>query len=119
VANDLSITSEPASNSNVTIMHLTGNLNSRSAEQLASAIQGFYDQSKYKIVMDMKNVGHISSAGVSVLVNAITHAQDHEGGIVFVSISESIRHGALRMIGLTDMIRMADDLPTAVKQFEA
>ena len=117
MAKEFTIRSEPAANPAVTIMHLTGNLDSRSADRLAESIQALYDKSNYKLVLDMSKVGHISSAGVSVFVNAISHAQDHGGGVVFINISESIRHGALRMIGLTDLIRIADDLPAAVAQF--
>jgi len=119
VPNELAINIDSAAAPGISVLHLSGPLNSISSQQLGDRIQKLFDEGKVKLILDLAGVPHISSAGVSVFVSAISYAQDRGGDIVFINIRDSIRNGALKMLGLTDMIKIAADVPSALAQFAA
>jgi anti-anti-sigma factor len=118
VANELTITVESPS-PGVAILRLRGPLNSVSSHEFSGRVQELLDQGKLKLIFDLAEVPHVSSAGVSVFVSAISYAQDRGGDIIFINLRDSIRNGALKMLGLSDMIKVAESADAALLELQS
>ena len=113
----LQIVVEPVPARDITLLRLSGPLDSRTDRQLEQALQAFFKQGLYKIILDLNEVPHISSAGCSVLVNALAEAQSHHGDIVFIHLNEATCGTALKLIGLWDILKIAENLTLALTLF--
>jgi len=67
---DLSITSLPAEGkANVTVFHLSGTLDAASEDDLCEHARRAFESGAHFLLLDMKNLKHISSAGLRALHN--------------------------------------------------
>ena len=90
---------------NVSIMSVKGRVDSSTAPELESALTNLLDSNRNKIVLNLKAVEYLSSAGLRALVKALKDAQRSGGDLRLASISEPIEV-ILRTVGMLQMFKL-------------
>ena len=94
-----------------------GRVDSATAPQLQAALEALTDEGTYKIVIDMKDVDFISSAGLWVLVNSQkTCKRFNRGEVVLAGIAPRVQ-SALELAGFGPYFRQFDESTQAVGSF--
>lgn len=99
------------------LIAIKGRVDSATAPQLAQALEAANDGGKYKLVVDMKELEYMSSAGFRALLAAQRNSKRYNRGeVVLVSVPDRIRE-ALELAGFTELFKTFDDPITAVGHF--
>lgn len=102
----------------IVALSLTGFLDAYTYEQLEQAINNYFDNKMYRIVVDMSGVDYISSAGAGVFIGAIGIAQENRGNIVIIRPNPSVKE-VFDLLGLTQIFPITDNMESAIKILEA
>jgi anti-sigma B factor antagonist len=97
-------------------LSLTGQIDASTFHSLAVAIKSLFQQKHYRLILDCSNVLYIASAGIGVIINAMSEAQANKGNVVILSPSP----GALRtllLFGLNEVVPVASDKAAASAYF--
>ncbi len=65
----------------VSILKVSGYLDTTTAGELETALYGLLDRSMYKIVVDLAGVNYISSAGWGIFIGEIKRIRNHGGDL--------------------------------------
>lgn len=94
-----------------------GRVDSATAPQLAQALEAANEAGKYKLVMDMKDLEYMSSAGFRALLATQRNCKRYNRGeVVLVRVPDRIRE-ALELAGFTELFKTFDDPVGAVGSF--
>ena len=97
----------------VDLIAISGRVDSVVASRLAQALEAANDRGKYKIVIDMSQLEHMSSAGFRALGDAQRNSKRHNGGeVMLTQVPENIRE-ALDLVGFTEYFRIFDSVTSA------
>jgi len=96
---------------------VTGRVDSSTAPKLTQALEAANDGGKYKIVVNMKDLEYMSSAGFRALLSAQRNCKKYNRGeVVLASVPTRIRE-ALELAGFTELFKSFDDSLAAVGHF--
>ncbi len=96
---------------------IKGRVDSATAPQLAQALETANDGGKYKLVVDMKELEYMSSAGFRALLAAQRNCRRYNRGeVVMAEVPDRIRE-ALELAGFTELFKTFDDPLLAVGHF--
>ena len=110
---DFSIKSER--NGNVTIVTISGRVDSVTAAALDSELAKIVREDK-KIILNLKNMAYLSSAGVRAIIKALQSAQKSEGGVKLASVPEQVME-VLQTVGMMQMLQAYPSVDEAVASF--
>lgn len=99
------------------LVTVEGRIDSSTAEVLAQALASITDAGRYKIVLNMKDVTFVSSAGFGELI--ATQKTCHHlmrGDLVLAEVPEQTKE-ALNLAGLTPLFKVFDSETEAVGSF--
>jgi len=99
----------------VAVVTASGRIDSESAPSLDAELTKVA-AAKNKIVLDLKDVEYLSSAGLRAMVKALQTAQKSGGGVKLASVSEPVET-ILRTVGMMDMLKMYPSVNDAVASF--
>jgi anti-sigma B factor antagonist len=102
-------------NGNVVVVTLSGRVDSVTAAKLDAELLKIVNENK-KIVMDLKDVVYMSSAGVRAIARALQSVQKSEGGVKLVGIRKPVVR-VLQTIGLTEVLKSYPSVEEAVASF--
>ena len=94
------------------ILHLSGRINSHTCDQLQETIHCIFRQGCFRIILDLAGIEYFSSAGLGVVINSISTAQENGGNVVMLKPSVQVST-MIGLIGLGDDLLTAYDLPSA------
>ena len=100
----------------VSIMNVKGRVDSNTAPELDSALENLLKNEKNKIVLNLKAVDYLSSAGLRALVKALKEAQQSGGNLHLAAVSEPIEV-VLRTVGMLQMFKMYSSEQEAMAGF--
>lgn len=100
----------------VAIMNVKGRVDSNTAPELDRALENLLNGDKKKIVLNLKAVDYLSSAGLRALVKALKDAQKSGGDLRLASVSEPIEV-ILRTVGMMQMFKMYPSEQEAIVGF--
>ena len=99
------------------VLTVIGRIDADTAPAFGRALAEITGAGRYKIVVNLKDVTYISSAGLSELIDAqktCTHLR--RGQLVLLHISPRIKE-VLELAGLTPLFKVFDDESEAVGSF--
>ena len=99
---------------NVALITVKGRVDSVEATGLAKALEAAGRRGKHKIVVDLREVEYMSSAGFRALGDAQRNSQRHQGGEVVLAQVPALIHEALEMVGFTEYFHIADSVAAAL-----
>ena len=99
------------------LVKAVGRVDSSTAPQLAEALDAINAADRFKIVLDLSEVGFISSAGLRVMISVQkTCKRWNRGELVLVSVPQRI-YEALDLAGFVPLFKLFDDAVEAVGSF--
>lgn len=110
---DFSIKSER--NGNVTVVTVFGRVDSVTAATLDAEL-GKIVYENNKIVLDLKDVVYLSSAGVRAIVKTLQSAQKSEGGVKLARIPDLVNN-VLENVGVMEVLKSYPSVDLAVASF--
>jgi len=99
----------------VAIVTIAGRVDSASAPTMDAELEKAVSENK-KIVLDLKDVAYMSSAGVRALVKALRHSHKSHGSLKLARVSDPILE-ILHTTGMTELVHMYPSIEEAVASF--
>jgi len=99
----------------VTILAISGRVDSATAKTMDAELTKLIPSDK-KIVLDLKDVEFISSAGVRAIVKALKTAKKSRGGLKLASIPGHINE-VLQMLGMMELMEAYPSADEAIASF--
>ena len=99
----------------VSVVTISGRVDSLTAVPLESSLTKVAKEHK-KIVLNMKNVEYLSSAGVRVIMKVLQATQKSGGGVRLASVSKTV-HEVLENVGVTQFVKTFASPDEAVASF--
>lgn len=91
-------------NGDVTIVEVKGRIDSNSAKTFDDTLNSLINAGRARLILDLKNIIYISSAGFRVLLLAGRNAEEKNGTIALCNVSFEVRR-------LFDLARFIDLFP--------
>jgi len=88
----------------VTIVEVRGRIDSNSAKTFGDALTNLIKAGRARLIVDLKNIIYISSAGFRALLLAGRAAEEQQGNIALCNLSSEVRR-------LFDLARFTDLFP--------
>jgi anti-sigma B factor antagonist len=101
---------------NVYLVKVNGFLDAHTFEQMENTINNLFNESHFKVIVDLSGVDYISSAGAGVFIGAIGTAQENQGNIILMNPTENVME-VFDLLGLSQLFSFAKDLAGATGMF--
>ena len=99
------------------MLSIEGRVDSNTAPQFSKALEAVTDKGRHNIVVDMKDLEYMSSAGFrALLATQRTCKRYNRGEVVLAAVPARIRD-ALELAGFTELFKTFDDSIAAVGNF--
>lgn len=102
---------------NITIMSVEGRVDSMTAKDLGAALTEAIDNGHLKIVLDLSQVGFMSSAGLRELVLAYKKVKGVQGGDLRIAQPSSRVREVLEMAGLDTIFAIFETPDEAIENY--
>lgn len=100
----------------VSVVAVSGRVDSSTAPDFDKALQSLINVNRSQIVIDMKDVEYLSSAGLRALVAALKAAKSGGGDVRIAQPSKRVRE-VIDLAGLNSVFTIYDDMVEAVGSF--
>ena len=100
----------------VAVLSVTGRVDSETAPKLESQLRELVDAGKTQIVLDLKNVEYMSSAGLRAMVSTLKAVKRVNGDLRLANPSTRVDE-VLRLAGLTSIFSIHPTQEEAVASF--
>jgi anti-sigma B factor antagonist len=100
----------------VSVVKVSGRVDSATAPELEKALQSLLDSERNQIVLDLQDTNYMSSAGLRVLVAMHKATKKSGGGLSLAQPSTRVKE-VLDLAGLTPVFDLYSDLVAAVGSF--
>ena len=100
----------------VTVLTLKGSIDAMTAPEFAEYINVLVSKGNVKLVADFSGVDYTSSSGLRVLWGAMKDTRAQSGDMRLVGVQPDVLK-VLNMSGFTDILKMFEDVVTAVASF--
>ena len=98
-------------------LKIDGSLDWSNFAKVETAIEEIFKKGVYRIVVNLKGTKYISSAGFGCFISSLDTAMKNNGDIVFASTPPEIQD-VFNILGLSKILRFADDTKAALAQFK-
>jgi len=100
----------------VSVMAVTGRVDSATAPELENSLKKLVEAEKTQIVLDLKNVEYMSSAGLRAMVSTLKAVKRVNGDLRLACPSPRVEE-VLRLAGLTSIFSIHPTRDEAVASF--
>ena len=100
----------------VAVMAVAGRVDSATAPELENELKNFVEADKTQIVLDLKDVEYMSSAGLRAMVSTLKAVKRVNGDLRLASPSPRVEE-VLRLAGLTSIFSSHPSRDEAIKSF--
>lgn len=98
------------------LLTVNGIIDAKTFDRLETALQEVLDRGGGRIVVELADVSYISSAGIGVLMNAMSEAHRRHGELVLLNLSPQVAE-IFDALHLTGLFKSAPDLASALAFF--
>ncbi len=102
----------------IAILYLTGFLDLHTVPKFEQAIQALLDEKKYTILVNLKDLDYISSAGLGVFMGFIEEIRENGGDIKLSNLSERV-FKVFDLLGFPALFKIFNEEEEAVSQFNS
>ncbi len=100
----------------VQILYVKGYLDAHTAPELEDAFNKLIDDKKYKVVVNLKDLNYISSAGLGVFMAYIETMRENGGDIKFSNLKKEV-FNIFDLLGFPMLYEFYDDEKEAINKF--
>jgi len=97
----------------VSVVTVSGRVDSATAPELQGALQALLDANRSQIVLELKDVDYMSSAGLRVLVSTQKTAKKNGGALRLAQLSARVKE-VFELAGLAPVFDIYPDVVAAV-----
>ena len=99
----------------ILVLHIDGQVDSTTGPVLSDKLDALIEQKHVHLVIDLKNVPYMSSAGLRALSVALkaVRAPDVGGDMCLTGLSKTVAH-AFRISGFNQVFNIYDTVPEAI-----
>jgi anti-sigma B factor antagonist len=101
----------------VQIMRLAGSLEMYSFPRLESRLNTLFQQGRYSLVLDCRELDYIGSAGLGALIGFAKQAREHSGDLRLFNVPERI-FKIIELLGFTKVLKVHQTEDDAVASFQ-
>ncbi len=102
----------------VQLIRLSGSLDMYSFPRLESQLNTLFQQGRYSMVLDCRDLDYIGSAGLGALIGFAKQAREHNGDVRLVNVPERI-YKIVELLGFTKVLRVYQTEIEALASFPA
>ena len=102
----------------VQIMRLAGSLEMYSFPRLESQLNALFQQGRYSLVLDCRELDYIGSAGLGALIGFARQAREHDGDLRLFNVPERI-FKIIELLGFTKVLKVHQTEEDALASFQA
>ena len=100
----------------IAVLTLKGSIDAMTAPNITEHIRGLISNGNIKLVADLSGVDYTSSAGLRVLLGAIKDTRAKGGDMRLTGVQPDVLK-VLNLSGFTNILKLFDDLDSAVASF--
>ena len=102
----------------VQLIRLVGSLDMYSFPRLESQLNALFQQGRYSLVLDCRDLDYIGSAGLGALIGFAKQAREHNGDLRLLNVPERI-YKIIELLGFTKVLQVHQTEDDAVASFQA
>lgn len=100
-----------------TVLYTAGRVDSYTAPEVEEALNKIVEKGQTNIILDMKDINFVSSAGWWALIRVQKELKKlNRGEVILVKLDERIRE-SMDLVGIGPYFRIFNDLTAAVAEF--
>jgi anti-sigma B factor antagonist len=107
---------EKSEQNGVTVLRLSGMLDAHTTPNMEKTFEELIGEKKFKVVVNLKNLDYISSAGLGVFMAFVETMRENGGDIKFCEAQEKI-YGVFDLLGFPVLYEFYDAEEDAVEKF--
>lgn len=96
---------------------VSGFLDAYTYQQFEKTLNDLFQNSVYRLIVDLSNLQYISSAGAGVFIGALGQVQENNGDIVLVNPTDNVKQ-TFDLIGISQMYTIKNTREEALKVFK-
>lgn len=100
----------------ISILNLSGFLDLHTVPKFEEAIQNLVDENRFHILVNLKELDYISSAGLGVFMGFIEEIREKEGDIKLSNLSPRV-YKVFDLLGFPALFQIFDEEEQAINQF--
>jgi len=97
-------------------LYLKGFLDAHTAPKFEQALQELVDEKKYNIIVNLKDLSYISSAGLGVFMGFIEEVRSNEGDIKLTNLTSKV-FKVFDLLGFPNLYEIYPEEEDAVEKF--
>ncbi|MCD5391158.1 STAS domain-containing protein [candidate division NPL-UPA2 bacterium] len=101
----------------VQVIAVHGFVDAHTYSELAEVLNGLIAEGNYSLILDLKKLEYISSAGFTVLLATVRRVREKQGDLRLVNLPPKIRKIA-DVLGCSSIIKIFDDPKEALASFK-
>ncbi len=98
------------------VVRITGSVDSLTADTLLTALRSEVEAGNIRLVGDFGGVDYTSSAGLRALLATVKEARQKGGDFRLAAVQPAV-HKVLELSGFTSILKLYNDVDTAVASF--
>jgi len=102
----------------VNVLELKGYLDAHTAPELEQALQKLVNDKKYNIIVNLKDLSYISSAGLGVFMAFIEDVRRNKGDIKLSNMSSKV-YNVFDLLGFPILYEIFKDEQEALEKYDA
>jgi anti-sigma B factor antagonist len=102
-------------NKEVTLLKVKGYIDTTTAPDFERAFQGVLKDKKFKIVIDLKDVNYISSAGWGIFISEIKRIRNQKGDLVLAAMNSEVAE-VFELLEFNSILKSYPDCDSAAKK---
>jgi len=101
----------------VQLIRLSGSLDMYSFPRLESHLNTLFQQGRYALILDCRDLDYIGSAGLGALIGFAKQAREHKGDLHLLNVPERI-YKIIELLGFTKVLRVHHTEDDAIASFQ-
>jgi anti-sigma B factor antagonist len=102
----------------VSVLKVSGYLDTTTASELETALYGLLDKACYKVVVDLSGVNYISSAGWGIFIGEIKRIRNHGGDLKLCGMVGDV-HEVFQLLEFHSILEAHPTTREAIESFGA
>ncbi len=107
--------SEYSQNRDITLFSVKGFIDTTTAPEFEKKFLSVLNEKKYKLVVDLKDVNYISSAGWGIFISEIKRIRNQKGDLVLVGMNPEVSE-VFELLEFNTILKSYPNVETAVKK---
>ena len=102
----------------VQLIRLSGSLDMYSFPRLEAQLNTLFQQGRYCMILDCRDLDYIGSAGLGALIGFAKQAREHHGDVRLLNVPERI-YKIIELLGFTKVLQVHNTEESALASFQA